>query len=190
MIIIIRLTSLANKYERRGLRVLYSNTQATPYDAQLDASFDRTAGALSGGNAISGAKSAILPGMVAVWTGYEVVNVVAHAWATSTYDYRPAGLFANFVGGELSDFPTDFDRVGVWRGVNSVFEILAPAFDDTNLSADGGSIDGTGANEVYLASNVKSQLVAQGSGPYISPPQSARLLNRLSSEAIIVELLV
>jgi hypothetical protein len=124
----IRLTNLANKYQRRPLRVLYGQTQAYPYDVQLSPAFDRTQGALTGANAISGAKAAILPGMVAVKLSGEVVTVVGHAWAASTYDYRAFGLFANFVGGDLSDIPTDFDRVGVWRGVGSVYEILAPVF--------------------------------------------------------------
>lgn len=187
----IRLTSLANKYERRGLRVLYSNTQATPYDAQLDPNFDRTAGALSGANAITGAKSAILPGQVAIKKAGEVVTV-AGAWAASTAQFRPFGLFANFVGGELSDFPTDFDRVGVWRGVNSVYEVLAPAFDDTNLATDSTDEDGTAANEVYMVSNAKGQLSSEDTDadPAYLVNAAGRLMTRLSSEAIVVELLV
>lgn len=193
----LRLTSLANKYQRRTLRVLYGQTQAYPYDAQLDATFVRTGGAIEGTatTGITGAKAAILPGQVAVWSGLEKVNTVAHAWAAATYDYRAAGLFANFVGGELTDFPSEFDRVGVWRGVGSVYEVLAPAFDDTNLSADSAAIDGTAAAEVYLTANVKSQLSTLGAGAWLvegtpNAPQTARLLNRLSSSALVVELLV
>lgn len=186
----LRLTNLANKYQRRTLRVLYGQTQAYPYDAQLDSAFNRSAGALSGGTAITGAKAAILPGLVAVKKAGEVVSTVAAAWATSSTDYRAFGLFANFVGGELSDIPSDFDRVGVWRGVGSVYEILAPAFDDTNLASEGAAEDGTAGNEVYLGANAKSQLVAQAAGPFISPTPTARLISRLSSNAVIVELLV
>lgn len=188
----LRLTNLANKYQRRPLRVLYGQTQASPYDVQLSAAFDRTAGALTGGNAISGAKAAILPGMAAVKLSGEVVSVVAAAWATSSTDYRAFGLFANFVGGELSDIPSDFDRVGVWRGVGSVYEILAPVFDDTNLATDTAGELGTAATEVYLAPNAKSQLSAAvtGAGPFISPTPTARAISRLSANAVIVELLV
>lgn len=188
----LRLTTLSNKYQRRLLRVLYGQTQAFPYDAQLLSTFDRTQGALAGSNSITGATAAILPGMVAVWAGQEVVSVVGAAWATSTTDYRPAGLFATFVGGTMSDIDATFDRVGVWKGVGSVYELLAPVFDDTNLSANAAAIDGTAAHEVYLTANAKSQLTNQvsGQGAYVSPPQTARLLNHLSSNAIIVELLV
>lgn len=187
----LRLTNLANKYQRRTLRVLYGNTQAYPYDAQLDSGFDRTQGALSGSNAITGAKAAILPGLVAIKKANEVVTL-AGAWAASTAQFRPFGLFANFVGGELSDIPSDFDRVGVWRGVGSVYEVLAPAFDDTNLATDSTDEDGTAANEAYLASGAKGQLASLDvdADPAYQVNTAARLMTRLSSNAIVVELLV
>lgn len=181
----LRLTNLANKYQRRTLRVLYGQTQAYPYDAQLDASFDRTAGALSGTNAIAGSKAAILPGLVAVKKSTETVTLSA---ARGT-NQRAFGLFANFVGGELSDVASDFDRVGVWRGAGSVYEILAPAFDDTNLASQGAAEDGTVANETYLNSSAKGQLVADAAGAY-TISDTARLVNRLSANAVVVELLV
>lgn len=181
----LRLTNLANKYQRRTLRALYGQTQAYPYDVQLDPTFDRTQGALAGGNAITGAKSAILPGQVAVKKAGEVVTVSA-AWASSQ---RPFGLFANFVGGELSDIPTDFDRVGIWRGKGGVFEILAPAFDDTNLATETAAEVGTAATEVYMNSNAKGQLAAATAGAY-TVNEAARAISRLSSNAVIVELLV
>lgn len=180
----LRLTNLANKYQRRTLRVLYGNTQAYPYDAQLDSSFVRTAGALSGATAITGAKAAILPGLVALKKTAETVTV---SGARGTE--RAFGLFANFVGGELTDIPTDFDRVGVWRGVGSVYEILAPAYDDTGLAAESAAEAGTGVTEVYLNSGAKGQLVADAAGAY-TISDTARLVNRLSANAVIVELLV
>jgi hypothetical protein len=181
----LRLTNLANKYQRRTLRVLYGSTQAYPYDVQLDSAFDRTAGALSGANAITGAKSAILPGQVAVKKAGELVTVSGAAGASQ----RAFGLFANFVGGELSDIPTDFDRVGIWRGVGSVYEILAPAFDDTNLPAETAAEAGTVGTEVYLNSSSKGVLVADAAG-VMTLNDTARAINRLSANAVIVELLV
>lgn len=182
----LRLTNLANKYQRRTLRVLYGQTQAYPYDAQLSSAFDRSAGALSGGTAISGAKAAILPGQVALKLAGEVVKV---AGATDTE--RAFGLFANFVGGELSDIPSDFDRVGVWRGVGSVYEILAPVFDDTSLATYAAAEDGTDETEVYLVSGAKGQLTANApANPGSAFGQTARLMTRLSANAVVVELLV
>ena len=178
----LRLTNLANKYQRRTLRVLYGNTQAYPYDAQLDPNFDRTAGALSGADALTGAKAAILPGLVAVKLAGEVVTTATNAWTAASAQFRPFGLFANYVGGELSDIPTDFDRVGVWRGVGSVYEVLAPSFDDTNLSTDAAAEDGTAAKEVYLTNGAKAQLAISPS--FASDPgnpvnTAARLMTRL-----------
>ena len=182
----LRLTNLANKYQRRTLRVLYGQTQGYPYDVQLSSAFDRAAGALSGGTAITGAKAAILPGLVATKLAGEVVTV---AGATDTE--RSFGLFANFVGGEMTDIPSDFDRVGVWRGIGSVYEILAPAFDDTGLSTAAAAEDGTDETETYLKPSAKGQLVLVATGsPGYALGDTARLMQRLSSSAIVVELLV
>ena len=185
--------NLANKYQRRTLRVLYGQTQAYPYAAQLSSAFVRTGGAIEGTTTtgITGGKAAILPGLVATKLAGEIVTVSGAA-----DDDRPFGLFANYVGGELSDIPTDQTAVGVWRGNGSVFEILAPAFDDTSAATNAGNEVGTDTTEVYGASTVKGQLVfttggagydamLAGTGP---PP--ARLIKYLSANAVIVELLV
>jgi len=133
----------------------------------------------------TGAKAAILPGLVATKLAGEVVTL-ANTYADTE---RPFGLFANFVGGELSDIPSDFDQVGVWRGAGGVFEILAPAFDDTDLATDAAAEDGLGATEVYLTNNSAGALVSAGPNSHVEN-EPARLLKRLSANAIIVELLV
>jgi hypothetical protein len=176
----LRLTSLANKYQRRTLRPLYAQTQAYPYDAQLVSTFDRSAATYDLGTTTA----AIIPGVVAAKSVGETVTV-----ADNTANLRPFGLFANFVGGELSDIPSDFDRVGVWRGAGGVFELLAPAFDDTGLAAlaaaDTGADDAT---EVYMTPSATGRLVGgAGANTY---SDTARLIRRLSANAIIVELLV
>lgn len=177
-------TNLANKFQRRTLRPLYGQTQAYPYAAQLDSAFDRTQGAYAGTNAITGAKGAIIPGLVANKKVGETVTLSGAAAASN----RPFGLFANFVGGEISDIPSDQSSVGVWRGAGSVYELLAPSFDTTSLSTDAAAEDGTAANEVYLKSNAKGQLVASTGANVIN--NAGRLVSYLSANAIIVELLV
>jgi len=183
----LRLTKLSNKHRRRTLRALYAQTQAYPYDATLDAAFDRTAGALSGAGAISGAKSAILPGLVAVKKSGEEVTLPS---AAAGANQRAFGLFANFVGGEMDELG-DSDDVGIWRGAGGVFEILAPAFSDANsLSTAASAEAGTVATEVYLNHNAKGQLEYDGSAGAKGVSDAARLVKRLSANAIIVELLV
>lgn len=179
-------TDLTQAFTRRNLRVLYGQTQAYPYAAQLDASFDRTQGAYAGANAITGANAAIMPGLVATKKVGENVTLAA-AYAGSRRDF---GLFADYVGGTAgSNFPSTWTQIGVWRGVGSVYELLAPVFDTTNLSTDAAGEAGTAATEVYLASNAKGQLAAQTVGAY-AVSETARLVNYLSANAIIVELLV
>lgn len=179
----LRLTSLKNVYRKRTLRVLYGQTQAYPYAAQLLSSFDRTAGALTGGNAISGAGAAIIPGLVAVKAGGENVTLSGVRGTT-----RAFGLFANFVGGQLDEIGDSAD-VGVWRGAGSVYEVLAPAFDDTGLAAAAAAENGAVGNEVYMNSNAAGQLVADAAGA-MTISDTARLVQRLSSKAIVIELLV
>jgi hypothetical protein len=183
----LRLTSLANKYRKRTLRVLYGQTQTYPFAAQLDAAFDRTAGALSGGNAIAGAGAAIIPGLVAVKKVGETVTVSGAAGTNQ----RAFGLFANFVGGDMNDQSVgDSADVGVWRG-GGVFHVLAPAFSDANsLASAAAAEDGTVANEIYLGSNAKGQLEYDGSAGALALSQTARLIQRLSSKVIEIELLV
>lgn len=183
----LRARTLDNIYEKRTLRVIYGPTQATPYHARLDPDFDRTAGALSGANAIAGAKAAIIPGLVATKMVGETVTLSGAYHAAS----RAFGLFANFVGGDLDDYLAGEDFVGVWRGVGSVYQVLAPAFSDANnlstiAAAEGGNDD---AEEVYLNSNAKGQLEAAAAGAAVANT-TARLISYDSADAITIELLV
>lgn len=183
----LRLTNLANKYQRRTLRALYAQTQAYPYDAQLDSAFDRTVMFDSSTPAAAASKAAIMPGLVASKLVGETVTL-SNGWGTADRDF---GLFANFVGGELSDIPSDFDRVGVWRGVGGVFEILAPVFSDANSLATlaAGETTGAAAAQVFMNANSKGQLEAASAGA-AALGSTARLIKSLSANAIIVELLV
>lgn len=175
-----------NLYTRRTLRVLYGQTQSYPYDAQLDPNFNRNGGAIAGTatTGITGSASAILPGLVATKLAGEVVTP-ATTWASSS---RPFGLFNNFIGGTITDIPSDFDRVGVWRGAGGVYELLAPSFSTTNLSTYAAAEDGTAGNEVYFVPNVQAQVVAAEGAHVIN--QVGRLTNYLSANAIVIELLV
>lgn len=181
----LRLTTLRNKFRRRTLRPLYAQTQGYPYAAKLASTFDRTAGQLSGAGAVTGSEAAILPGSVMKKLVGEEVTL---SGATDTE--RAFGLSANFVGGTLDELG-DAAEIGVWRGVGSTWEILAPAFDSTGLSAAAAAEDGTDEKEVYMTSNAKGQLVVVAPGnPGYALGYTARLISSLSAKAIQVELLV
>lgn len=180
----IRLTSLSLKFRRRTIRPLYVHTQGTPYSVQLSSSFDRTAGQLAGGGAITGSKAAIQAGSVMLKTVGETVTL---SGATDTE--RAWGLAAQAVGGQLDELG-DLSEMGVWRGVGSTYLLLAPAFDDTNLATPAGEEDGSDEEEVYLSSTSTGVLgvVTEANGYAIG--NTARLVARQSANSIKVELLV
>lgn len=131
----LRIRNLRNVYQKRLIRPLYAQTQATPYAAVLademiasKVSSDWTA--LAGPTPFT-YKGGVVPGTVMVAKG-EQVTIASGADAAGLQ--RHFGLLANFVGGELDDLG-DENYVGVWRGPDSVYEILAPGFDDTGLAA-------------------------------------------------------
>lgn len=204
----LRLKNLSNKYQKRLIRPIYAQTQATPYATSLD---DQT---LTGPNAATGrtsfrngdgsrylplsgdtnplgtrtaaaytTKGSLASGVVMVRTVGEKVAVGTGIDALE----QPFGLLANFVGGDLDDLG-DENTVGVWRGANhAFFEILAPGFDDTGLAAAYAAI-ANGVGSVKLYAGPDGRLV------YLSSPSTriavARLIERVSSSRILIELLV
>jgi len=200
----LRLKNLANKYQKRTCRPLYANTQATPYAAKLSDSY-RSSGVLSLPSAAAKLQNGLMPGMVVTrLKGTEQVAVTATA-ANSDVATEPAfGLLANFVGGDLDEgFSGDSlqNEVGVWRGPDSVFEILAPAFNDAGTLLDGSSITGAQSltaaitaatapgTDVLLYGGPDGRLVALSSAPSNKKPV-ARLVERVSASRIVVDLLV
>jgi hypothetical protein len=118
----------------------------------------------------------------------------------------PFGLLANFVGGDLDEgFSGDSlqNSVGVWRGPDSVFEILAPAFVDDPSVVVGNSdslsitsaISGATApgTPVLLYSGADGRLTADsgdGSNTGGNRIAVARLVEYVSPSRITVDLLV
>jgi hypothetical protein len=180
----LRLTKLSNKFRRRTLRAMYAHTQAYPYAATLDPAFDRTQGQLAGANAVTDSKCAIQPGSVLVKEKGEMVTLSGAAGASQ----RAFGLAGNFVGGELDELG-DNAEISVWKGVGSVWQILKPAFDPTNVLTEADAEVGTVGTEVYMNSNTKGQLAADAAG-VMTLNDTARLLSAPSVNTIIVELLV
>lgn len=203
----LHLKTLSDKYQKRTLRVEYGQTQATPYDNTLDPSFRNTDGSLriplstdtsgavpSGGaaaapftrsaNAFS-LKNGLVPGTVMILSVDEFVAVATGANTA----LQPFGLLANFVGGNIDDV-YDENKVGVWRGVDSTYTILAPAFNDA-----GG--DGTALSAAYTAAantGIPVKLYAGTDGRltnYTTPGNRvavANLIQRVSSARIVVDL--
>lgn len=187
----LRLKSLTNKFQKRTLRVEYSQTKATPYDATLDASLgtgsafvkplstDSTPLARSADAYTY--KNGLLPGTVLVRGAGDTVVVATGANAA----IEPFGLLGNFVGGDLDELG-DENKVGVWRGVGSTYTVLAPAFDDTGLAAAYAAA--TPGSPVYLYAGTDGRLVYNASPGSRKPV--ARLIERVSAQVIRIDLLV
>jgi hypothetical protein len=192
----LRPTKLSNKFQKRLIRPLYAATQATPYAAYLDPSlrnsdksFRRPLSTDTTGGGFPLTRSAdafvlkggLVPGTVVVKGAGEGVVVANGAAAANP---RPFGLLANFVGGELDDLG-DESFVGVWRGPDSVFELLAPAFDDTGLAAAYSAA--TAGNPVRLYAQADGRLGAtQPAGATLV----AELVERVSASRIVIDLKV
>jgi len=179
-----RLTKLSNKFRRRTLRAQYAHTQGYPYAAQLDPAFDRTLGQLAGAEAVTDSKCAILPGSVMVKSVGEMVTLSG----TRGTDQRAFGLAGNFVGGELDELG-DSSEISVWKGAGSVWQILKPAFDPTNVLTEAGAEAGTVATEVYMNSGSDGRLAVDAAGA-MTISDTVRLLAAPSANTVIVELLV
>lgn len=207
----IRLTNLANKYQKRLIRPIYAQTQATPYSTSLDEQV------LTGPNAVTGrtsfknadgsrylplnedtsplgtrsasaftTKGSLVPGTVMVRTEGELVAV---ATGPDSGVERPFGLLANFIGGELDDTYGE-DQIAVWRGAqHAFFELLKPAWNDTGLAS--------ALNETANKKGGSVLLYAQTDGRlgFVSSPNAARIpvarvIERPTSARLLIELLV
>jgi hypothetical protein len=188
----LRIRNLSNQYQKRTLRVLYGQTQAYPYAAALDPSLRNTDGSFRkplAADSLPVARSAdaftlqggLVPGQVVLKAAGEGVVVATGANAALV----PFGFLANFVGGTLDELG-DENYVGVWRGTGSVYEVLAPAFDDTGLAAAYAAA--TPGTPVVLYAGADGRLAANGSPA--NRLAVARLIERPSASKITIESLI
>jgi hypothetical protein len=137
----IRLRYLANKFQKRTLRVNFNQFRAQPYPGTMDASLGASGSTFT--SPYSGAftyQGGLVPGQVMVHD-YTTPGDAADAFSLSTgaAGVIPYGLLANFVGGNLDELG-DENHIGVWNGVGSQVTLLAPAFNDAAAGTDGTSI--------------------------------------------------
>lgn len=170
--------TLDNVHQKRTIRPLYANTQATPYGCFLDPERDASEGD-------------ILPGSVMTKLENEKVGLMTDA------TQEPFGLSALFVAPSLG-----IDEVAgigqnlfaVWVGDNqSVFEVLAPAFDDTatwTMPTDGSRVPlySTLAGHAAGAGKLTPVAGTTDSANNISEKVVATLVSIVSTNKIIVSL--
>lgn len=187
----LRVRNTSNALVKRPIRPRYAQTQATPYAAFLDPSLRNVDGSFraplsNDTNPIARSAAAFLiqgglcPGTVMLKGAGEGL-VVATGAASAL---QPFGLLANFVGGTLDDIG-DENYIGCWRGPDSVFELLAPAYNDTGLAAAVASA-GPGT-PVKLFAGTDGRLTSTDTGSNVVV---AHLIDRPSNTRIVVDLKV
>lgn len=190
----LQVRNLSNKYQKRLIRPKYAQTQATPYAAVLHPALRNSDGSFK--PITAGGSGATVPGLtytVAPFTlqgglvpGTVMIKgpgeTVLPATGIAGGAEVPFGLLGNFVGGTLDDI-RDENSVGVWRGVDSTYELLAPAFDDTGLAT--AYANATPGQPVKLYAGTDGRLTATNPGTAIVV---ATLIERVSASVIYIDL--
>lgn len=192
--------------QKRLIRPAYAQTQGFPYAASLDPSFRNTDGTLrvpgasdtqgavpSGGAAAAPLtrtaaaftlNGSVVPGSVVVKTSGEYCAVATGQNAAE----QPMGLLGQWVAGTF-DNEGQNNQVGVWMGPDSVYELIAPAWNDAGLAAaiSGAAAGGT-QTQVLLYAGTDGRLVFNGSPG--SRVAVARVLDRPSAARLLIQLLI
>lgn len=127
--------------QKRLIRPVYAQTQATPFACYLDPSLRNANGTIRipqssdtepiarSANAFT-YEGSLTPGLVLLKSSGE--NVVIATGANAAL--QPFGLLDQWLGG-IFDNVGQINEISAWRGPDSVFELLAPAWNDTGLAA-------------------------------------------------------
>lgn len=156
-----------NPNQKRTIRPLYAQTQATPYAGFIDPAW------------MESKEKDILPGMVMCRAKGETFTLY-----TGAEGQVPFGLSALFVAPKLGIdevTPTNSNLFTVWvGGPDSLFEVLAPAFDPAGQwSVEDGKT-------VLLTGNANGQLTTTGA---TAQNAIAELIDVIGSAKIVVRLL-
>lgn len=189
-------TGLASNFQltaqKRLIRALYAQTQGFPYAATLDPSFRNTDGSfrtplasdttpLTRTAAPYSYQGSLIPGLVMVKTTGEQVAVANGAAAA----VQPMGLLGQWLGGTFDNVGQN-NQVGIWMGPDSVYELLAPAWNDATVSA---AVTAAGAgSQVLLYAGTDGRLT------YIASPGAqvpvARVMDRPSTSRLVIQMLI
>jgi hypothetical protein len=98
---------------------------------------------------------------------------------------QPMGLLGQWVGGTF-DNVGQLNQVSVWMGPDSVYTLLAPAWNDTTVAA---AVAAAGAGQqVLLYAGTDGRLT------YVASPGSqvpiARVVNRQSAQVLVIQSLI
>jgi hypothetical protein len=168
-------TTIANPAQKRTIRPIYAQHQATPYSGFLDPNWGRSFD--------------ILPGSVMCRLTAEVFTPFTTSSGTPvlpSVNAKPFGLSALFCAPVLGIdevTATGTNLFTVWTGgPDAVFEVLAPAFD---VTANWAGLNPTDGGRVLLTANASAQLTPVGA---TNANAVAQLYDVESTDVILVSL--
>lgn len=185
-------TNINQVTQKRLIRPLYAHTQGYPYACTIDPSLRNVDGSFRAPLATDttptfpATRSAaafllnggLVPGTVMIKGAGETMVVATGG------TQQPFGLLGQFVGGSIDEIGGN-NEIGVWRGLDSVYELLAPAWNDTGLAAAVAAA-GAGVN-VPLYAGADGRLTSTNPGGAVVV---ANLIERVSASLIRIDLKV
>lgn len=123
----------------------------------------------------------LIPGLVMVKTTGEYVAVASGANSA----IQPMGLLGQWIGGTFDNVGQN-NQVGIWMGPDSTYTLLAPAWNDSTVSAAVAAA--TAGQQVLLYAGTDGRLT------YVASPGSqvpiARVMDRPSASQLVIQLLI
>jgi hypothetical protein len=175
--------TVANPAQKRTLRPIYAQHQATSYGGFLDPAWARTFDILPG-TVMSRLTAEVFTPFTTGSSGTSVVGSGAPVLPST--NAKPFGLSALFVAPNLGIdevTATGTNLCTVWvGGPDAVFEILAPAFD---LNANWAGLNPTDGGRVLLTANNVGLLTPTGATNFNAV---AELVDVESTDVILVRL--
>lgn len=173
--------TIANPAQKRTLRPIYAQHQATPYGGFLDPSWDRSFDILPGS-----VLSRLTAEVFTPFTTGSSGTSASSAPVLPSSNAKPFGLSALFIAPTLGIdevTATGTNLVSVWNGsFDAVFEIVAPAFD---IEANWSGLNPTDGGRVLLTANNVGLLTPTGATNYNAV---AELVDVESTDVILVRL--
>lgn len=173
--------TIANPAQKRTLRPIYAQHQATPYGGFLDPSWDRSFDILPGS-----VLSRLTAEVFTPFTTGSSGTSASSAPVLPSSNAKPFGLSALFIAPTLGIdevTATGTNLVSVWNGsFDAVFEIVAPAFD---TEANWSGLNPTDGGRVLLTANNVGLLTPTGATNYNAV---AELVDVESTDVILVRL--
>jgi hypothetical protein len=188
--------------QKRLVRPLYAQTQGFPYAASLDLSLRNTDGSIRvplAGDTVGAAAgqglapltrsaapftyaNSLIPGLVVVKTGQGENVCIANGAANAVP--QPMGLLGQWVGGTFDNVGQS-NQVGIWMGPDSVYELLAPAWNDATVGAAVAAA--TAGQQVPLYAGADGRLTStQPAGA----TAVARVMDRPSAARLVIQLVI